>query len=149
MINEVSQKEVMQLFEWVNDNDVRFWSFNSYRITFEEHSKWFSEKLADENYLMYIFKIGINPIGLVRLEKINEKVILSYLLDYKFRGNGYAVKTIKLAINSSRVFCSNLDIFAFTKSKNIASIKTLERSGFFFEKQTINKLVFKLNMEKS
>lgn len=142
-IREIVAKDKLTLFEWASDKTVRFWSFNSEPITFSEHSDWFSKRINDDNCLIYIFEIASSPIGLVRLHRSKINVEISYLLDPNYRGKGYSVHTIKLALETSAEFCKDLDILASTKLENIASIKTLERAGFSFLKKEGSKQIYK------
>ena len=129
----VNLKDGRTIFKWANDPAVRRWSFNDNLIQFDEHKTWFNNKLNDSNVLMWIFEENTNPAGLVRLEKKNDKVLLNYLIAPESRGKGLAGKMLKKAIHEVKSHWSNLTILAFTLSDNIASIKSLQKAGFYLE----------------
>ena len=81
VIRKVSEKDKEKLFGWANDREVRRWSFNPDGIEYQDHLEWFSKNMADENHLMYIFDIFEESIGLVRLKKDFNHIVLSYLLE--------------------------------------------------------------------
>ena len=127
------------LFDWTNDPDVRRWSFNKNSITLDVHKIWFKQKFDDVNVLMWIFEVNTTPAGLVRLEKDNNEVLLNYLIASESRGKGLASKMLKMAMYKVRSNWKNIKVFAYTFPKNIASIKSLERAGFYLESSSNEK----------
>ena len=48
-ISNFESKDLNKTFEWSNDTLARNNSFNSNKIKFEEHKKWFLNKIYDSN----------------------------------------------------------------------------------------------------
>ncbi len=138
-LRKVIKSDEKLLFNWTNDPDVRKWSFNKNSITFDEHKIWFKQKFDDVNVLMRIFEVNNTPAGLVRLEKDNSEVVLNYLIEPKSRGKGLASKMLKMAVNSVRSHWQHTKVLAYTLPENIASIKSLEKTGFCLENSSDEK----------
>ena len=132
-LRKVIKTDEILLFDWINDPDVRKWSFNKNSITLDVHKIWFKQKFDDVNVLMWIFEVNSTPAGLVRLEKDNSEVVINYLISSQSRGKGLASKMLKMAMNEVRSHWQNIMVFAYTLPENIASIKSLERAGFYLE----------------
>ena len=138
-LRKVIKTDEILLFDWINDPDVRKWSFNKNSITLDVHKIWFKQKFDNVNVLMWIFEINSTPAGLVRLEKDNSEVVLNYLIASQFRGKCLASKMLKIAMNEARSHSQNIKVFAYTLPENIASIKSLERAGFYLESSSNEK----------
>ena len=144
-LRKVTKTDEILLFNWTNDPDVRKWSFNKNSIKLDEHKIWFKQKFDDVNVLMWIFEVNNTPAGLVRLEKYNSEVVLNYLLAFQSRGKGLASKMLKMAMNEVRSHWQNIKVFAYTLPENIASIKSLERAGFYLESSSNEKNCYVFN----
>jgi RimJ/RimL family protein N-acetyltransferase len=138
-LRKVIKTDEILLFDWTNDPDVRKWSFNKNSITLDVHKIWFRQKFDDVNVLMWIFEVNSTPAGLVRLEKNNSEVVLNYLIASQSRGKGLASKMLKMAMNEVGSHWQNIKVFAYTFPENIASIKSLERAGFYLESSSNEK----------
>ena len=142
---QVTLSDELLLFDWANDIQVRNSSFKKNIITLNEHKNWFNQKLNDKNMLMLIFEVNQKPAGLVRFENKNNKVILNYLISSKFRGKGLGAKMLIMASEEVLDFWPNNSIIAYTLPNNLASIKTLENSGFTLFELSNTKNCYKLN----
>ena len=144
-LRKVIKTDEILLFDWTNDPDVRKWSFNKNSITLDVHKIWFKQKLKNKNILMWIFEVNNTPAGLVRLEKDNSKIVLNYLIASQSRGKGLASKMLKIAMNEVRSHWQNIKVFAYALPENIASIKSLERAGFYLESSSNEKNCYVFN----
>ena len=131
LLRKVNKNDEELLFIWANDPVVRRWSFNKEPITLDEHKSWLTKMLNDENVLFWIFEVESTPQGLVRFHKNNNEVILNYLISPESRGKGIASKMLILAMPEIRKYWANIRILAYTLPENIASMKTLEKVGFY------------------
>lgn len=126
------------LYEWANDHEVRKNSFNTNQINYEEHMKWFRDKLGSNDTYIYIFKNENGPIGVIRLDKLDDmSMLINYSIDKRHRGNGYATKLLKLI----RIKYTNYVLIGKVKEENIGSIKAFLKAGYFKE-QKIDCIVF-------
>lgn len=142
--NHLSLRKVINTDEdllliWANDPVVRKGSFNKDAITKDEHRIWFDKKHRDPNVLMWIFEVNNSPVGLVRLEKDNNEVVLSYQIASQSRGKGLASKMLKMAMNEVESHWRNIKILAYTLPVNIASVKSLEKAGYCLESSSDEK----------
>ena len=147
-LRKVIKTDEILLFDWINDPDVRKWSFNKNSITLDVHKIWFKQKFDDVNVLMWIFEVNSTPAGLVRLEKDNSEVVINYLISSQSRGKGLASKMLKMAMNEVRSHWQNIKVFAYTLPENIASKKSLEKAGFFLENSSNEKNCYIFNETK-
>ena len=136
-IRRVKKEDSIVLFEWSNDPLVRRNAFDSKKIDWDSHEKWFKNILLDNNCKIFIFenKQG-NPVGQVRLDYLDKKWLIDYSIDQFFRGLGLGKKIISKAIN----MIDKGTFMAKVKHKNQASIKTFLNLGF---KNTSQEVSFK------
>lgn len=129
-MREVASGDVNILFEWANDPDVRRNSYNSAAIPFEDHQAWFFKKLADDSSSIFIFEYKNNPVGMVRFD-VGDEIIISYLLDKKFRGRSWGVQVLSQAINAiQEQVGKDRKIVGFVKEDNHGSNHIFAKIGF-------------------
>ena len=59
-----NEEDLLLYFNWANDSSVRENSYQTKRIDFEDHQKWYLNKIKDPNCLMLIFENHLGfPIG--------------------------------------------------------------------------------------
>lgn len=133
--------DVTIYFNWINDAQVRENSFDSNIITWENHVKWFKEKIEDPNYIFYVFQQNNKElIGQVRIQKINEiDSIISVSVSAKHRGAGYGSRILVKACNDYLKKRPNCVINAYIKIENFSSKMIFEKAGF----QWFNNLIYK------
>ena len=64
-IRTATKNDQELLFEWINDSEVRKWSFNKKLISYEHHKDWFNRILNDNNILFLIFEQKNTPIAII------------------------------------------------------------------------------------
>ncbi|RYU92901.1 GNAT family N-acetyltransferase [Emticicia agri] len=136
-LRKADENDLMQYFEWTNDEEVRKQSFNSNPISLENHSNWFHKKLADKNCLMLIAENAQKePIGQVRFEKDTAQKIsvIGVSLDKSCRGKGLAGKILEQA--SVYFLKENPDyiVEAYIKAENKGSLGAFSKAGFSLSK---------------
>ena len=148
-VREVNLNDVNLLFDWANDELTRQNSFNSTKISFEEHEQWLTSKLKNTNSLFFIGMINTEPIGLVRFEIGEENTIVSISIDKNFRGKKLAPSLLKEA-GKSYFKKSKKPILAYIKKENIASLKSFEKAGYnFYSEEKVNNIdsyIYKLEL---
>jgi RimJ/RimL family protein N-acetyltransferase len=119
------------LFEWANDDLVRSNSYNREPILFENHAKWFNEKLKDPNAIFLIFLDESElPVGQVRYQTNDSEAVVGILIDKIHRGKGYASKMLSIAADYFHGLNPDIEIHAFVKVTNIASYQAFIRAGY-------------------
>ena len=128
---EANLDDINTYFIWANDDLVRSISYNTNKITLIEHTKWFRNKIKDENCLMLLFTVSNIPIGQVRFEKENANhSIINISVSNKFRGKGYGSEILKMATEYFFNLNPEIIINAYIKISNISSIKSFEKASF-------------------
>jgi RimJ/RimL family protein N-acetyltransferase len=122
-------------FDWTNDKSVREQSYNSDEVLFENHEKWFLNKIDDKSCSMLIFQNENNEnIGQVRILKTdNNLAIIGVSVAKEFRGKDYAFKIIEIASRNFLNQNPNFEISAYIKIENIGSKKAFEKANFQFK----------------
>ena len=130
--SKLTDKEL--IYNWSNDPLVRNNSFNTNTIIYEDHEKWYNERLNDENSLLLINEIEGIPAGFIRFEIKKKYAVVGILLNKQFRGKG--LSSLMLKRSCSYFFkIYNCSILAYIKESNKASIKTFKNSGFILHKK--------------
>ena len=114
---------------WTNDSEVRKNAFNPVAIPWDEHKKWFFEKLEDPYTTLYVIHSKEGPVGQVRFDRKGEEYVISYSLARQFRGLSLGGKILQLAINRlKKTFCGTLR--AEVKADNTPSNRIFRKLGF-------------------
>jgi RimJ/RimL family protein N-acetyltransferase len=129
-IREDTINDAKILFDWANDLETRDNSFNSEIIDWNNHIRWFKNKLNDPASIIYILHTNEKPVGVVRFE-VNETTIIGVTVTPNCRGMGLGTEILKTACNT--FWKNNTDsILAYIKKGNIASLRVFEKAGFIF-----------------
>jgi RimJ/RimL family protein N-acetyltransferase len=125
-VRKATIEDAQQYFEWANDVAVRNNSFNKDQINWENHLKWFENKLLSSNTYLFIFYIDDLPVGQVRLDFQEDFWYIDYSIDREYRGKGMGTAMIKTIINKFPSY----NIKAQVKKDNVGSLKVFEKTGF-------------------
>lgn len=130
-LKEANENDCDLIFQWANEELVRKNSFNSNKIKYEEHVKWFKNKLGSADCYLYIFYLDGTPAGQARLDVENKVGLISYSLDKNYRGKALALEMLNLL--EQKICESNIDIgslIGYVKTDNLASQKIFERLNY-------------------
>lgn len=132
-------EDVKDLFRWRNDEATRQASFNTDKISFEEHKKWFEETLADpKRNLFIICDKQCNKLGQIRFDKKEDIAEINITINPNYRNQGVG----SLALSKSLTICINniyvKQIIAKVKKDNTASLKAFQKAGFKIHKDLTN-----------
>ncbi|MGI8584323.1 MAG: GNAT family N-acetyltransferase [Chitinophagaceae bacterium] len=127
-LRDVIGSDIVLLFEWVNDNQVRGNSINNQPISFGEHTEWFNEKINSPICKMFILEINNEPAGQIRFEfnDIERVWEIDYSISKKFRGLGLG----KLIVKKSIHLVNQFSFAAYVKEDNIRSQNVFSGLGF-------------------
>lgn len=119
--------DMENVFNLSNDNVVRKNSFNTEKIKWEEHVKWFEKKIADVNTLFYVEYKDNEFVGYCRLDKNeNNEWVVTIHINPKFRAKGYG----KNILNYVCIQNVEKTIISYVKIENIPSCKLFECNNF-------------------
>lgn len=129
-IRRAEISDIDTYFKWANEDSVRKLSFNSEKISYDDHVKWFKNQLLNRDCFMFIFFSNID-FGQVRIQKIsNIDAVISISLDKNFRGKGIGVQMLMMSIELFRKSFPLIIINAYIKIENGASKNIFEKAGF-------------------
>lgn len=120
------------IFDWRNAASVRQHAFNSQLISWQDHVAWYQKKMADPLTRLWIIEDASNkPVGQVRLDADGEgKAVITISIDDANQGKGYGQQALRLACTRYSQEHPRVEIQAFVKKGNIASLRVFEKSGF-------------------
>lgn len=122
------------IYQWQTDETVRFNSFNQKSFSFDQHQKWFLERVDNEKFRFLIFSDDSNSeIGLVRFQMLESQWLIGVIVAPDFRGKGLSSQMIRIG---SKWACNirKMVVLAQIKKTNNASIKAFKAAGFLFDK---------------
>ncbi|OGJ09765.1 hypothetical protein A2356_02170 [Candidatus Nomurabacteria bacterium RIFOXYB1_FULL_39_16] len=125
-------KDIWEIYRLSNSPEVRAVSIQNHNIIKDEHESWYRNKLNErDSHIFVISNLDDKFIGTIRLDKSgSNKFTLSIILDQSFRGFGIGPMAISQVVGIMSQKYPNYQIAAFAKEGNLASIKTLRKSGF-------------------
>lgn len=129
-LRPVFAEDIERVWKWVNDYSVRAASFSEAFITWEEHIRWFQERISRPYFYLALNQDDL-PIGQVRFDQKGPETVISVMIDAALRNRGYGVTLIKTACEE--IFVSNSDvkaIHAYLKPDNEASRMAFIKAGF-------------------
>jgi folate-dependent phosphoribosylglycinamide formyltransferase PurN/RimJ/RimL family protein N-acetyltransferase len=135
--NKIYQKFVWQIN---NDKISRWWSKKRKFISYSQHLKWFDHILKNKKKSIYLAKKDKANIGIIRVNKKENKIFLSWALLKKFRDKNLGTSLVKEFIKKN-----DNTFFAEVHKLNIKSIKICKKVGFKFLKKEDDFLLFKKN----
>ncbi|HTA63659.1 MAG TPA: GNAT family N-acetyltransferase [Bacteroidia bacterium] len=137
-----NENDLIQYYEWANDDEVRNNSFSSDKISLENHKNWFLSKLKSSCCSMYLFLYGGEAAGQVRIDKSNNETVIGISVDKQHRGKSLGIQMLCKSTNDYLSKYKNETIIAYVKETNIASLTIFTKAGFtnegFVKKQGYN-----------
>lgn len=139
ILEKARPKDCWTVFYWINDPYVREVSFSSKPILWDEHMKWFLEKIVDSNTLYLIIQtIDLMPVGQVRFDIDNTDATISILVDPRHRGRNISVQAIHISTEMLFENTAVKRVNAYIKTSNKISCKAFRKAGFGYS-ETIKK----------
>ncbi len=125
-------------FQWVNETLVRQNSLNTEKIAMETHRQWFLNKLHNpQQSRIFIAEVeDEGMIGQIRFDRQQDKILMDYSLDARYRGQGLGSLLVELGITTiGSIWKDAEDLLAVVKPQNIVSQKIFEKNGFKLNKR--------------
>jgi RimJ/RimL family protein N-acetyltransferase len=147
---QASDTDTEITYKWISDNKIRQFSFTKGEISFEDHARWFSNKLQDSNCLYYILQKGAQKIGSVRIDynELTGTGHISYLINSYFHGLGYGTRILQLIeeliLTKYKVIC----LKGLVMKSNEASVRIFQKLGYNLELDQGNILTFSKTIKK-
>ena len=150
-----SEKDIKDVFDLSNEEQVRQNSINKEKITYLAHVEWFSRVINASDYRLYIVEDDKKFVGQVKFQLIDGNALISISIHPTFRGAGNGKTIISESINFLRLDIPDLkEIVAFIDPRNTASIKSFLSAGFIsigtekFGLEEYNKYIHRISERK-
>lgn len=129
---KVVEGDMSTVYDWVNEPEVRKYSYTKSEIRWEDHLQWFKTKVNDLHCHYFIAEIDSAPVAQIRFDFSEEDqgYILSYLIGKNWRGKGLAGFVLTKGILKLKELQSVSKIVGYVQNSNIPSIKVFDRAGF-------------------
>lgn len=126
------QNDVDVTFLWANNPKVRAFSFNQNEIVFDDHQKWFLNKVNSQECYYFLFERDKIAIGSIRFDLKFDEAIISYLIDPNYFGCGFGSALLERGIEQLIDLKDNRisKVVGFVIETNIPSIKAFEKLDF-------------------
>jgi UDP-2,4-diacetamido-2,4,6-trideoxy-beta-L-altropyranose hydrolase len=123
--------DMMLIFEWTNDPEVRKHSFNKAPIALDTHQAWFYSKLKERTSLFLIAEIENKPAAQIRFDVKNDHAVISYSVGNNFRGKGLGHLVLTEGIKQLLLFQPDVrQIVGYVKKNNVPSLRSFEKASF-------------------
>jgi RimJ/RimL family protein N-acetyltransferase len=129
-IRRAQKRDCLDIFTLSNDPLVRKNSFSSNEIKFDDHKKWFDEKLKSKDSCIFVAGISNVLIGQIRYDKSEDIAFISIAIARAFRGLGLGSKMIAATLGPAGRQLKVNKIRALVKNSNPASMLTFINAGF-------------------
>ena len=130
-IRLANKKDAKLLWLWANDPSVRSNSFQPRQIKWNQHLKWFNEKLYSENTEIWILEINCEPVGQIRYDRVNlSKAEIDFSVDINFRGRGLGTRLLELSSEDAFKILNVELLEGIVQKNNKASIKAFVNAGY-------------------
>lgn len=137
MLRRATPADAKLYFNWVNDPDARKNALNHQTIEWEDHLKWFNEKLKSKSILLLLFESD-TPVGQIRFDHKSDKLFyLDYSIDKKNRGQGLGKYIVKLSLDYLENINFSATIIAQVKKDNLQSNKVFLGTPFNLRRELL------------
>ena len=127
-LRKATIKDLDITYKWQIHPSVRRYSRIKIPPSFTEHQNWFAKSLNNEYREIWIFECDTKPLGQLRVDK-GDKNEVSILISPDDAGKGYGQMALKLICE----YYSDIDLWAYVKAENIASIKLFSKNNFLHQ----------------
>jgi UDP-2,4-diacetamido-2,4,6-trideoxy-beta-L-altropyranose hydrolase len=130
-LRHATQDDCSLLWEWANEAATRKASFTHRHIAWEEHQKWFTQKINDPAcHILIACGPGGKPVGQVRFEITGESARVSTSVEKDERNKGYGSSMIRIASDHLFRMTPVNVIHAYVKDNNPSSLLAFKDAGF-------------------
>jgi sugar phosphate isomerase/epimerase/RimJ/RimL family protein N-acetyltransferase len=130
-LRDADYSDMNILYEWANDAETRSNAFSTDLIPFDDHKKWFNEKLSSKNTLIFIYHCGEKNIGQIRFDIENDISIIDYTIAPSMRNQGNGYKMMVLAENKVKFEYPKIKMLVGeVKKENIASQNVFRKLNY-------------------
>jgi len=141
--------DLMITFDWATNKNIRKYAIQKEEISFDNHKKWFFNKLESLDCLYFIVEVSRISIGSIRFDINHEKeALISFLLDPKFHGKGYGKSILEIGCSELLKLKEIKKIIGVVSIENIPSLKSFKALEFNQKCQDENYVTFEKQIQK-
>ncbi|SDL80987.1 Protein N-acetyltransferase, RimJ/RimL family [Salinimicrobium catena] len=131
-IRKVNTFDLQKTYSWINDPNIRMYSFNKDSVTLQDHAVWFFNTLENPGREYYILEVNGVAAGSIRFDFDNEQLAkINYLLDPNFTGKGLGTYLLEEGVNFLKINRPLVKkVYGWVLPDNIASIKIFEKLDY-------------------
>ncbi len=123
-------RDCERIWKWRNDEETRRASFDSAKIPWDIHERWFSDSLECGDRKIYIIVVKDLSEGVARLDIVEPEATVSIHLAREWRGKGVgSIALRKLAAVAFRELKLRR-LVASVKEENLASVFAFKKARF-------------------
>lgn len=128
---EAAETDCDILFHWANDEAVRKTAFSEGKIAYNEHLKWFQEKLKSTDSKIFILLYKNIPIGQIRIDMCDDMAEISYSISSKCRNQGHGKNLLLLLEDELKASLPYImTLVSKVRKNNFASKRVFETIGY-------------------
>jgi len=137
LLRAIRSQDAERIVELRNNEEVYKFFKNPHKITVEGHLRWYEDRYKqDETRYDFVILLPENPeevigtCGISELDIDKKSMEVSYLLDDKFQGKGYAAEAVTALIHMAKSKWNIAEVHAVIHKENKQSIHFGEKLGF-------------------
>lgn len=128
-----TEDDLLLVYGWNNDPEVRRQSFNPEPIPLANHQAWFAARLQDGSTPIYIVEAAGEAAGQIRFNVTGGTARISYLIGGAYRGKGLGHMVLLKGVVRLLQDCPELRLVeGLVQQDNLASVKAFEKAGFAY-----------------
>lgn len=131
-LREAKKEDAQLLYEWSQDKVVRQMAFSSADFSWENHERWFANKMESDNCRIYIAENETGKaVGQIRFDVIDgERAEVDVHTDPNWRGRGLGSEIIGQGTRKLVESVAIETVDAIVKAENIKSKKAFLKVGY-------------------
>ena len=130
VITSAGEEDMRDIWEWRNHPAVRGNFFNTAAVSWEEHQKWFQERMSDSHCRIYIARRGEEKVGVIRFEPEGKGAQVSVHLNPVCLGQGLGSRVIRAGTRRFLKEQAAQPVIARIIKRNVASVKAFTKAGY-------------------
>ncbi len=132
-IRKANAEDLMLVYNWNNDPEVRRQSFNPEPIPLANHQAWFGARLSDATTPIYIAEAKGVPAAQIRFTLQGSTATIGYLIAREYRGKGLGhVVLLKGVERLKHDHPEATLVEGLVQRENPASVRAFEKAGFAY-----------------
>jgi UDP-2,4-diacetamido-2,4,6-trideoxy-beta-L-altropyranose hydrolase len=125
VMRKAAEQDCELLWKWANDPTVRMHAFSTAPIPFEDHERWFNQKLGSSAHL-YVMEQHNEPVGQIRFDFKDGIWWVDYSIAATFRGQSLSKTLLRRGLLALRMAEGSVAVRASVKKNNLPSMRAFE-----------------------